>query len=109
MLQAEKISYGHGKVLVNLDPQESILLAKKIVEMSWSVRDLENYLKDKPQSQKKKNETYFSEKIDTIKKQLETKTGFHIKIKESLKGKGTLNIKFNNEAEFNDICEFLLR
>jgi len=51
---------------------------------------------------------FFDEKLDQFRKSLEQKTGFHYAINSGKNGSGQIVLKFNNEAEFNDIYEFLL-
>ena len=46
--------------------------------------------------------------MPTTKTKLERKTGFHIDLKNKSNGSGLVSIKFSNEAEFNDIYEYLM-
>lgn len=111
LLQKEMISFGHAKVLVSLkEREEMIRFANECVARSWSVRELEAAIRahrPKKENEFKKN-PFFDEKLNVFKKTLENKTGYHFAINSGKNGSGQIAIKFNNEAEFNDIYEYLL-
>jgi ParB family chromosome partitioning protein len=110
LLQKELLSFGHAKVLAGEKDRERCLrLANEAVTEQLSVRELEKNLKKKAPSAKKPQEKYFDSRLDQFKQKLEQKTGFHFDLKSKKAGKGEFVIKFTNEAEFNDIYEFLLK
>ena len=110
MLQREELSFGHAKVLAGLKDDEQIKrLARTAVEQKISVRELEklskkSYTAEKPKTSNK----FFDEKVDSLRGKLEAKTGYHFDLKTKSNGSGTISIKFSNEAEFNDIFEYLI-
>lgn len=111
LLQKEMLSFGHAKLLVGLkEREESIRAANEAATQGLSVRELEKWLKTN--RSKRKNQTpqkdFFSEKLTGYKDKLEQKTGYHFNINSKKNGAGTIAIKFSNEAEFNDIYEYLL-
>lgn len=111
MLQREELTFGHGKVLAALKDDEKILrLARETVASGLSVRELEKLIKqnraNKPSETSNK---FFDAKLDKLKDKLERKTGYHFDLKTKNNGSGTISIKFSNEAEFNDIFEYLLK
>lgn len=110
LLQKEMLSFGHAKVLASSKEREkTIRLAAQAVEEQWSVRELEKQLKKKaPQAVENKNK-FFDDKLDGLKQKLEQNTGYHFDIKSKKEGKGEIIIKYSNEAEFNDIFEYLLK
>jgi ParB family chromosome partitioning protein len=111
LLQKELLSFGHAKILASVkEREEAIRLANLAVTENWSVRDLENGLKSKKPAKEKAEKTnpFFNEKLDQFRKTLEQKTGFHYGISSGKNGSGQVVLKFSNEAEFNDIYEFLL-
>jgi ParB family chromosome partitioning protein len=112
LLQKEAISFGHAKILVGVKEREdAIRLANESALNNWSVRELENAIKAKKPLKEKavaKN-PYFDEKLDQFRKLLEQKTGYHFAINSGKNGSGQVIMKFSNEAEFNDIYEFLLK
>lgn len=112
LLQKEQLSFGHAKILVGVkEREEAIRHANDAVLNNWSVRELENALKSKKPLKEKapKNNPYFDEKLDQFRRLLEQKTGYHFAISSGKNGSGQVIMKFSNEAEFNDIYEFLLK
>ncbi len=112
LLQKEALSLGHAKVLASVKEREdAIRLANEAAVGNWSVRELEKAMKTKirPVNEKvpQKN-PFFEEKLDQFRKTLEQKTGYHFQMASGKNGSGAITIKFNNEAEFNDIYEYLL-
>ena len=110
-LQKELISFGHAKVLAAVKEKEDIIrLANEAVASNWSVRDLEEASRSKKLFKEKptKRNPFFDEKLDQFKKTLEQKTGYHFAIASGKNGSGHVSLKYSNEAEFNDIYEFLL-
>lgn len=113
LLNNEKLSFGHAKVLLGEKEREKqIRLAHEAVRENLTVRDLEKLIKKKAKSAPSASDQtnkYFNEKLDGLRKKLEEKTGYHFSIKGKNKGGGEVVIKYNNEAEFNDIYDYLLR
>lgn len=112
LLQKEALSFGHAKILAAVkEREEAIRFANLAVENNWSVRELEKAMKQKTKTIGEKEPSkniFFEEKIDQFRKTLEQKTGFHYSLSSGKNGAGAITIKFTNEAEFNDIYEFLL-
>ncbi len=111
LLQKEMLSFGHAKILAAVKEREdAIRLANAAVANNWSVRDLENGIKAKKPLKEKatRKNPFFDEKLDQFRKTLEQKTGYHFGINSGKNGSGQIILKFSNEAEFNDIYEFLL-
>ena len=111
LLQKETLSFGHAKILASVKEREdTIRLANLAVANSWSVRDLEGGIKAKKPLKEKavRKNPFFDEKLDQFRKTLEQKTGYHFAMNSGKNGSGQIVMKFNNEAEFNDIYEFLL-
>ncbi len=85
-------------------------MAREAIDGKWSVRELEKNIKaKKPSVAREKTNPYFDEKLDSLKRKLEEKTGYHFDLKTKSNGAGTITIKYSNEAEFNDVFEFLVR
>jgi ParB family chromosome partitioning protein len=111
MLQKEILSFGHAKILAAVKEREDATrLANEAVAGQWSVRELEQAIKaKKPLKEKEgRKNPFFDEKLDTFRKTLEQKTGYHFAVSSGKNGSGQIALKFSNEAEFNDIYEFLL-
>ncbi len=111
LLQKELLTLGHAKLLASVKEREDVIrLANLAVANNWSVREMENGIKAKKPIKEKESRKnpFFDEKLDQFKKTLEQKTGYHFGINSGKNGSGQVILKFNNEAEFNDIYEFLL-
>jgi len=110
-LKVNKLSLGHGKVLLSIVDQRErcIKLANISIEDSLSVRDLEQLLLNKSpkkevSSQKVKNDDY-----QHIINEIEQKTGYHCDFKMNKKGKGKIVIKFSSKDEFDSIFNDLIK
>lgn len=110
-LQKEVLSFGHAKVLAAVKERErTIRLANEAIAEGLSVRELEKRVKKKERpSSGKSQEKQIDQRLDSLKQKLERRTGYHFDIKSKKPGKGEIVIKFTNEAEFNDIFEYLLK
>ncbi len=108
-LQEEKLSFGHAKILAAVKDVERVKhFAGLCVENHLSVRELEKLIKKGPKIIKENTNPFFDEKLDSFRCNLEKKTGFHLQIKSKGKAGGAVTLKYSNEAEFNDIYEFLM-
>ncbi len=111
LLQKEELSFGHGKILAGEKDRGRLTeLAVKAVEDQLSVRELEELIKQKNHrtGERSTQKKFFNDKLEHLKSTLEKKTGYHFGIKTKKNGAGEIFIKFSNEAEFNDIYEYLL-
>lgn len=109
LIQKEKLSFGHGKILCSVkEREEKIRLANQAVLESLSVRELEKLAKKKKSAKSDKKDNYYNEQLDHFKQKLEQATGFHFNLASKSNGSGSVTIKFNNEAEFNDVIEYLM-
>ncbi len=111
-LQKEYLSFGHAKILVGINDDETVKrLANDVIANGLSVRELEELAKkSKKGSQKSNGENKFiTEQYTQLKNKLEQKTGYHFDVKAKKNGAGAITIKFSNEAEFNDIFSYLMK
>jgi ParB family transcriptional regulator, chromosome partitioning protein len=109
-LQREELSFGHAKVLASGKDRERVLrVAQMAVDEELSVRELEKRLKAKVSPARERPNEFFDSKLDQFKQKLEHKTGYHFEIKSKSNGAGQIMLKYSNEAEFNDIYEYLLK
>ena len=114
MLQRELISFGHAKVLAAVKDRDVCLrIANQAATENLSVRETEKLIKARKSSanktEKEVTNNFFEDKLDMFKNKLEQRTGYHFGIKSNKKGGGQVLLNFSNEAEFNDIYEFLLK
>lgn len=109
-IQREELSFGHAKVLASVKDDEKVKrLARLAIDEKLSVRELEKAIKAKKANAPQAANKFFDDQIDALKKKLETKTGYHFDLKTKNNGSGTISIKYSNEAEFNDIFDYLTR
>lgn len=109
-IQRDELSFGHAKILVSLKDDEVIKrMARESIDQKYSVRDLEKAIKSKKKKPIQSSNIYFDEQVDALKNKLESKTGYHFDLKTKPNGSGIISIKFSNEAEFNDIFDYLVK
>lgn len=109
-VQKDELSFGHAKILVGLKDDELIKrFARDVIDNSYSVRELEKLIKSKKSNKTKAPNKFFNEKVDALRQKLEKRTGYHFDIKTKNNGSGTITIKYSNEADFNDIYEYLCK
>jgi ParB family transcriptional regulator, chromosome partitioning protein len=111
LTQKDLLSFGHAKILAAVKDRDlAIRLANEAVTKGFSVRELEKNIKMATSTKKKFTDRnpFFDEKLDQFKQQLEKNTGFHFALSSKKNGTGIVSMKFSNEAEFNDIFEYLL-
>lgn len=112
LLQKEFITFGHGKVLASVEKEIAGRLANKCVTEKLSVRELEKLVKIESKPKKigaEPSSDEQNERYDSLRRKLEENTGFHFKLKPKKNGAGEFVIHFSNDAEFNDIFEYLVR
>ncbi len=109
LLVRDALSFGHAKVLAAVKEKEMCSrYALAAVDKALSVRELEKMIKTVPKAASDKKVDSNNEALKQFKDQLEKRTGFHFEMKVKKNGAGEIILKYNNEAEFNDIYEFLL-
>jgi len=103
MINTNKISMSHARVLSKIEEKEKILdLAQKIVDKSLNVRELEEISKDKEITKKHHIEKRKVNEYHYIEESLCDKLGTKVKV-----GKNKIEIKFNNNDDLNRILEIL--
>lgn len=109
MLEKGEISTGHAKVILSVsNKNEQIQIAELIFEKKMSVRETENYIKNK--SKTKKSGTPVSSEVKMAIKEMENAfskyLGTKVKIKDS-NGKGKIEIAYYSHDEFERLMELL--
>ncbi len=98
LVEDKKLSQGHAKVLVGLE--NSILIAKKIVEKKLSVRQAESLVRIY-KSPKKFKAIVNDSNIKALEKSLQEKTGLLAKIHHKKNNKGILSFEYNNTDQLD--------
>jgi ParB family chromosome partitioning protein len=105
------LSMGHARSLAGINNIIQQMNAyKEVVKNGWSVRALENYLKEKSTSKKEIKATPKSDQeiqLENITKEISKIFGTKVNIKRDQSGKGQFIIKFNSDKEFNSIYDIL--
>ncbi|MBL7665405.1 MAG: ParB/RepB/Spo0J family partition protein [Bacteriovoracaceae bacterium] len=110
MVQKEALTFGHAKILSGLKEREDIIrLANRVVAEGLSVRELEKLSTQRSKPLSDKTNPFFNQSAQSFKEKLEKRTGYHFDIASKSNGSGTIKIKFEDEAQFNDIFQFLMK
>ena len=98
LVEQKKLSQGHAKILVGLE--NSITIAKKIVDKKLSVRQAENLVKVYKSPRKFKILSNDSN-IKALERSLQEKTGLQAKIHHKKNNKGILSFEYNNTDQLD--------
>ena len=98
LIEEQKISQGHAKVLVGLE--NAIQIAKKIVDKKLSVRQAESLVKIY-KSPKKFKVIANDSNIKALQNSLQEKTGLSVKIYHKKNNKGNLSFEYNNSDQLD--------
>ncbi len=100
LIENGNLSQGHAKILVGLE--NSLFIAKKIIDKKLSVRQAENLVRIYKSPKKFKIITNDSN-IKALEKSLVEKTGLVAKILHKKNNKGTLSFEYNNTDQLDRI------
>ena len=102
LIETQKISAGHAKILVGLE--NAIFLANKIIEKKFSVREAEKFIKifksNKKQKYHKKDPN-----ISDLEHTLTSKIGLNVMIKNNNRNKGSITFFYKEIDQLNKIIE----
>tara|TARA_B100000674_G_scaffold117029_1_gene88256 strand:+ start:930 stop:1772 length:843 start_codon:yes stop_codon:yes gene_type:complete len=98
LIENQKLSQGHAKVLVGLD--NCIQIAKKIIDKKLSVRQAENLVRIYKSPKKFKIITNDSN-IKALEESLQEKTGLKAKIHHKKNNKGILTFEYKNTDQLD--------
>ena len=100
LIEEQKLSQGHAKVLVGLE--NSYQIAKKIIDKKLSVRQSETLVRIY-KSPKKFKVINNDSNIKALERSLQEKTGLTAKIHHKKNNKGTLSFEYNNTDQLDRI------
>lgn len=104
------LSLGHGKVLLSLNNEKSIIEYGQIaVKNNFSVKELDYYISKNNVVRKHKPKVALEQKFTDYKQKIERKTGLKIDCKANEKNQGYFSLHFHNQELFDKICQFLLK
>ena len=104
LIENEKLSQGHAKVLVGLD--NAHVFAKKIVEKKLSVRQAENLVRIF-KNPKKSPIISNSSNLRDLEENLSDKTGIRVLIKNKKNNSGTLIFDYKNLEQLNRLVDII--
>ncbi len=109
-LKAGKIEMGHARALVSIqDPAHMIQIYEETVKNGYSVRKLEDIVKnisEKPEPKKKEAKT---SDYDALSEKLTNMFKSKVKINRSKKGSGNIVLSFSSDEQFENIMSILDR
>ena len=104
LIETQKLSTGHAKVLVGLD--NASFIAHKIVEKKLSVRQAENLvqlLKNKNQRSK----TTKDSNILALELSISNKIGLNVDIQNNKRNKGKISFEYKDLEQLNKIIDII--
>ena len=104
LIEAQKLTAGHAKILVGLE--NAIFIANKIIEKKFSVRQAENYVKIFKLNKKQKLNLKDAN-ISDLENILTSKIGLNVLIKNNKKNKGSITFYYKEIDQLNKIIELI--
>jgi ParB family chromosome partitioning protein len=103
LIETQKLTAGHAKILVGLE--NAIFIANKIVERGLSVRQSENLVKIHKLKIRKKHIKDVN--IRDLENKVTEKIGLNVEIKNSKRNKGSLTIHYQDIDQLNKIIDIV--
>ena len=100
LIEQEKISQGHAKILVGLE--NALLLAKKIIDKKLSVRQAENLIRVLKFSKNSKSKSR-DPNIINLEENVESKTGLKVKIHSKKNNSGSVLFEYRDNDQLNHL------
>ena len=111
-IKQRKITMGHARALINVeDPETQIMIFHEILRYDFSVRKVEDIVRElsndspKKTTKRSKATSDFKKVKENISKKLNCKTD----IKKNAEGKGKIILFFDNESEYENIISKLVK
>ena len=104
LIESNKLSTGHAKILVGLD--NASFVANKIVENKLSVRQAENFVqlfKNKRQKSKIRRDT----NIIALELSISNKIGLNVEIQNNKRNKGKISFEYKDLDQLNKIIDII--
>lgn len=105
MIADKKLSFGHGKILASLGETEQLFYAHEIIKRGWSVRFLENVIKNK---KKKKKPVKTNVDIKRLENHIQDTVCLPTKIKANKDGKGEITFSFTNLDQLDGLIAIIV-
>jgi ParB family chromosome partitioning protein len=110
MVVSKQLSAGHARALLKFDDREMQRdIAQRCASEGWSVRQIESYTRPKAAVPKAERvEKPVDPNVKFAMSELERVLGTRVKIVETGKGKGRIEIEYYNEDDLNRIYELVV-
>ena len=103
LIETQKLTAGHAKVLVGLD--NANFVANKIIEKKLSVRQSENFVKIF--KNKKKSRLSKDTNITALELSISNKIGLNVEIQNNKRNKGKISFEFKDLDQLNKIIDII--
>ena len=104
LIEAQKLSTGHAKILVGLD--NASFVANKIIEKKLSVRQSENFVK-LFKNKKHRSKVTKDSNILALELSVSNKIGLNVDIQNSKNNKGKISFEYKDLDQLNKIIEII--
>ena len=104
LIEAQKLTPGHSKVLVGL--QNASFVASKIIEKKLSVRQADSFVK-LFKNIKKKSKTTKDTNIIALELSISNKIGLNVDIQNDKRNKGRISFEYKDLNQLNKIIEII--
>ncbi len=104
MIENQKITAGHAKILVGLE--NASFVASKIIEKKLSVRQAENFVKIFKNKKQKLSKSKDSN-IIALELSISNKIGINVDIQNNKRNKGKISFEFKDLEQLNKIIEIV--
>ena len=104
LIEKQKLSAGHAKILVGLD--NASFVAHKVVEKRLSVRQAENFVKIF-KNKRFKPTIYRDPNLKDLENSVSEKIGLNVIIKNNKNNKGTITFSYNELDQLNKIIDII--
>ena len=104
LIENQKITAGHAKILVGLD--NASFVAGKIIEKKLSVRQAENFVKIF-KNKKQKFRTTKDSNIIALELSISNKIGLNVDIQNNKRNKGRISFEYRDLDQLNKIIEII--
>ena len=103
LIETQKLTAGHAKILVGLD--NASFIANKIIEKKLSVRQSENFVKIF--KNKKKSRVAKDTNIIALELTISNKIGLNVDIQNSKRNKGKISFEYKDLDQLNKIIDII--
>lgn len=111
-IQDNRISMGHARAIINVeDPEKQINIVREVIDRGISVRQVEQMvaaLKKPKHNATTKNKQPLPELHVAFKTNFSKRIGAPITITRTTRGKGSINIPFTNDEDFERVVAVIL-